>query len=96
MDDFFNTNLSHEQLFFEDNLSPSNVGFFPGGLRSGENPSLYQMDPTHYNDAIMRQAVAHVNAGTYNLAANNCQTYGSKLRAEYSRLTSSPVSASPQ
>jgi uncharacterized protein RhaS with RHS repeats len=96
LDDFLNTDLAHEQLFFEDSRSPSNVGFFPNGLQSGEDPSQYHMDPTHYDDAIMRQAVANIDPGHYNLGSNNCQTYGAKLRNEYNRLLKSPLFASPQ
>ncbi|MGE3533160.1 MAG: RHS repeat-associated core domain-containing protein, partial [Steroidobacteraceae bacterium] len=31
VDDFFNTEISHEQLFFEDGKAPSNLGFFDDG-----------------------------------------------------------------
>jgi hypothetical protein len=96
LDDFFYTDLAHEELFFEDGLNPSDVGFFPGGLQSGEDPSQYHMDPMHYDDAVMRQAVANVNPGEYNLPTNNCQTYGSRLRAEYNRLLKSLLFAHPR
>jgi hypothetical protein len=78
---------AHEQLFFEDGLSPSNVGFFKGdGLHTDEDPSEYHMDPTHYDDNLMRKAMKNVNPGHYKLFGNNCQTYADKLRAEYNRL----------
>jgi len=95
LDDYFHTDISHEQLFFEDGQSPSNIGFFNdksgGGLYSGQDQSLYHMDPMHYDDKIMRQAVKNVNPGKYRLFGNNCQTYADSLRAEYNRLAKSPL-----
>jgi hypothetical protein len=100
LDDYFHTDIAHEQLFFEDGLSPSNVGVFNdswgGGLQSGENPSAYHMDPTHYDDQVMRQAVANVDPGTYSLIGNNCQNYADNLRAEYNRLLRTPLWAPHQ
>jgi hypothetical protein len=49
------------------------------------------MDPMHYDDTIMRQAVKNVNPGKYKLFENNCQTYADSLRAEYNRLKKSPL-----
>jgi hypothetical protein len=93
LDDYFHTDIAHEQLFFEDGLSPANVGFFNdksgGGLQSGEDQRLYHMDPTHYDDKIMRQAVKNINPGRYRLFGNNCETYADRLRAEYNRLQKS-------
>ena len=90
LDDFFHTDIAHEQLFFEDGLSPSNVGFFNdpsgGGLQSGEDISQYHLDPRHYDDSLLRQAVANVKTGKYKLLGNNCETYADKLRTEYDRL----------
>jgi hypothetical protein len=100
VDDHFDTDIAHEQLFLEDGRSPSNVGFFSddwgGGLQSGEDPSAFHMDPVHYNDQIMRQAVANVRPGTYNLIENNCQIYADKLKAEYNRLLKTPLGATYQ
>ena len=95
LDDYFHTDIAHEQLFFEDGRSPSNLGFFNddwgGGLQSGEDPSAYHMDPVHYDDQVMRQAVANVDPGSYNLIGNNCENYSDKLRAEYKRLRKTPL-----
>ncbi|MHB8478584.1 MAG: hypothetical protein ACYDBZ_20190 [Steroidobacteraceae bacterium] len=100
LDDYFHTDIAHEQLFFEDGLSPSNLGFFNddwgGGLQSGEDPSQYHMDPFHYDDQAMRQAVKNVDPGSYKLIGNNCQTYADKLRAEYRRLLQTPPWATPK
>jgi hypothetical protein len=96
LDDAFNTDIAHEQLFFEDDFSPSNIGFFPGGLRTGEDPSQYHMDSVHYEDAVMRYAVANVKPGVFNVRSNNCQSYGAALRAEYYRLLKSPLFAYPR
>jgi RHS repeat-associated protein len=95
LDDYFHTDIAHEQLFFEDGLNPSDLGFFKddwgGGLQSGEDPSQYHMDPVHYDDQVMRQAVKNVDPGRYSLIGNNCQTYADNLRAEYRRLIKTPL-----
>ena len=40
IDDILNTEISHEQLFFEDGKSPSNIGFFDDGtLKTEPNPT---------------------------------------------------------
>ena len=97
---YFHTDIAHEQLFFEDGLNPSNLGFFNddwgGGLQSGENPQLYHMDPQHYDDEVMRQAVQNVDPGSYKLFGNNCQTYADKLKGEYNRLLKTPPWANRQ
>ena len=36
IDDWLNTEISHEQLFFEDGKSPSNIGFFDDGTLKTE------------------------------------------------------------
>jgi RHS repeat-associated protein len=59
IDDFFNTEISHEQLFFEDGKSPANIGFFSDGtLKEEPNPTDYQCKSGQYDDCIMRKAVA--------------------------------------
>ena len=54
LDDFLNTDLAHEQLFFEDSRSPSNVGFFPNGLQSGRGSKPISHGP----DALRRRNYA--------------------------------------
>ncbi len=92
VDDYFNTEISHEHGFFED-VSGDNVGFGPDG-RFNENPEGkgYRLDGKHYDDALMREALKNVQDGNYNLLGwgsgpkNNCQDWADRLRAEYDRL----------
>jgi hypothetical protein len=89
IDDYFNTDISHEQGFFEDG-SGDNVGFGPNG-RFSEDPTGkgYRYDNAHYDDNIMREALKNIQDGTYsNLPwkKNNCQDWAERLRDEYDRL----------
>lgn len=89
IDDYFNTELSHEHGFFED-VQGDNVGFGPNG-RFSEDPTGkgYRYDNTHYDDALMRQALNNINDGTYSnwpWNKNNCQDWAERLRKEYERL----------
>jgi hypothetical protein len=88
VDDFFNTEISHEQLFFEDGRSPSNIGFFGDGtLKSEPNPIGYRCKSGKFNDCIMRKAVANTGPlPSYCLIGQNCQTWAARVRAEYARL----------
>jgi RHS repeat-associated protein len=97
IDDSFNTELSHEQLFFEDNEPdlPSNLGFFNDSTVREDDTSLlsgYRKMPQQYDDAIMRDAIENVEAmGDYKLFGNNCQTWAEKVREEYSRLYNNKI-----
>jgi RHS repeat-associated protein len=90
LDDYLNTELSHEHGFFED-ASGGNVGFGPHG-RFTEDPTGrgYRPEGTHYDDARMRRALQNISDGSYsNLLwkkKNNCQDWADRLRAEYRRL----------
>ncbi|WP_220096267.1 RHS repeat-associated core domain-containing protein [Dissulfurirhabdus thermomarina] len=92
IDDFFNTEISHEQLFFEDGKSPSNIGFFDDGtLKSEPNPTGYRCRSGKYNDCIMRKAFANVGPlPSYCLIGRNCQTWAERVREEYARLAQDP------
>jgi hypothetical protein len=82
-----NTSISHEQLFFEDNQSPSNIGFMGDGtLKTELRPQGYHAVPGHYNDCVMRMAVQNVKLNSYNLIGNNCQDWAKNVRDEYKRL----------
>ena len=89
VDDYFNTELSHEHGFFEDS-SRDNVGFFPDGRRvNTENPADYRFDGKHYGDNLMRDALKNLNDGKYSnwpWNKNNCQDWAERLREEYERL----------
>lgn len=95
IDDLLNTEISHEQLFFEDGKSPSNIGFFDDGtLKEEKNPTGYRSCRSEkYNDCIMRKAVDNVPGGFYCLLGKpgsvekfNCQDWADKVREEYKRL----------
>ena len=92
MDDFLNTEISHEQLFFEDGKSPSNVGFFDDGtLQSEDKPEGYRCRSGKFNDCIMRKAVAKVGPlKSYCLIGGNCETWAEKVRKKYSELAKDP------
>ncbi|MBI1731145.1 MAG: RHS repeat-associated core domain-containing protein [Gammaproteobacteria bacterium] len=92
IDDFFNTEISHEQLFFEDGKNPANIGFFDdGNLREETNPTGYSCRSVYYNDCIMRKAYANTGPPpTYCLIGRNCQTWAEKVREEYERLADDP------
>jgi len=92
IDDFLNTEISHEHGFFDDG-SNENIGFGPSG-RFSEDPSdkRYRSGSEHYDDAIMRGALKNVNDGTYSnipWKKNNCQDWAERLRGEYQRIKSS-------
>jgi RHS repeat-associated protein len=61
IDDYFNTELSHEHIFFEDGKSPADIGFGRNGKFSGENSSKYRINDGGYDDCVMRKAVDVVN-----------------------------------
>ena len=89
IDNYFNTELSHEHGFFEDG-SGDNVGFGPDG-RFSENPEgkRYRYDDKHYDDDIMREALKNSKDGKFRLLSgkkNNCQDWADRLRKEYERL----------
>ena len=90
--DYFNVEISHEQLFFEDGKSPSNIGFFDDGtLKEEPNPSGYRCKSGKYNDCIMRKAVANTPPlPRYCIIGQNCQSWTARVKAEYGRLARDP------
>jgi len=92
LDDYLNTEISHEHGFFED-ASGDNIGFAPGG-RFTEDPTDkgYRYDDKHYDDDLMREALKNIKDGEYSLLGfgkkdkNNCQDWAERLRKEYNRL----------
>ncbi|HKG60731.1 MAG TPA: RHS repeat-associated core domain-containing protein [Pyrinomonadaceae bacterium] len=95
LDDESNTEISHEQLFFEDEKVPSNIGFTyknGGSLKSEPNPTGYRRQPGNFDDSIMRQAVKNVVPKPYSLLGGfgqpqyNCQDWAEEVRREYERL----------
>ncbi|MBT6842838.1 MAG: hypothetical protein HOA17_03450 [Candidatus Melainabacteria bacterium] len=89
IDNFFNTELIHEHLFFED--GSADRGLFPDKVRSlkdkgFEREKYFNKFGPHYDDALMRQAVKNAGDPQYCLIGSNCQDYADKLRDEYERL----------
>jgi RHS repeat-associated protein len=93
IDDYFNTEISHEQLFFEDGKSPSNIGFFGDStLKTEPNPTGYRTRSGKFDDCIMRKAVAATKTpAPYCLIGNKCQTWANMVRKEYTRLERDPL-----
>ena len=89
-DNYFNTEISHEQIFYEDGKQPTNEGFFGDSKVRPDNPnnlSKYEMFGPHYDDATMREAAKAVKRDMkpYCLIGNNCQDFADKVRKEYER-----------
>mgnify|MGYP000445100749 CR=1 FL=1 len=93
LDDFLNTEISHEQLFFEDGKAPSNLGYFDDSkLKEEPNPIGYRRKPGQYSDCIMRKAISSAEPPkSYCLIGKNCQTWADRVRKEYKRLANNPV-----
>ena len=96
-----NIQFAHEQLFFDDGKSPSNLGFFSDSQvrpDSAVNLPRYSCRRGKYDDCIMREAVKNVPGGQYCLLGkpgsvekNNCQDWASRVRKEYNRIKNSPA-----
>lgn len=94
LDDYLNTELSHEHLFFDDGTNigfgPKDGGLFgPGHFFIDPNLNAYRYNTKHYDDALMRQALENVMSNwnmEYNVLTNNCQHFTEALRKEYERL----------
>lgn len=86
----------HEQIIFEDNNSPSNIGLFSdNGIREDDTDIAYDRCcfeyPASYNDSLMRIAVENVSKQkiAYKLlppAQYNCQDFVEDVIFEYERL----------
>jgi len=95
LDDSLNTVIGHEQIFFEDGKSPSNIGFFDdSALNSESDTSKYRSSHDKgWNDCVMRKAVAAIPAGNYCLLGKpgptqkcNCQDWAEAVRKKYREL----------
>ena len=91
LDDFFNTEISHEQLFFEDGKTPISVGFFKDGtVKPEEFTNNYRITKIGFNDCVMRHALKYVELEPYSLLWFNCQDYAEQLREIYSIVIQNP------
>lgn len=89
-DDIDNTYAAHENLFFEDGKSPSDLGYFSDGLHP--DPDNYGYNSPHasgFDDCVMRKAVARVRPLPYSLLGGtdrvkyNCQDWAEEVRMMY-------------
>ncbi|MFA7403470.1 MAG: RHS repeat-associated core domain-containing protein [Pelobacteraceae bacterium] len=98
-DNRLNTELVHEQLFFEDGESPSNIGYFKSpegefhvGLLKSDSPndlSSYRTRESGYDDCVMRKAYKKVTLLPYFELGFNCQAWADAVRKEYWKLYNS-------
>ena len=93
LQDWANVELLHEHLVFDDgdpNINTNNYGFGPKGIfheDTYDSKNGYYHDNVYYDDILMRQAVKNIgDPGSYFAPFNSCQSYASRLRAEYERL----------
>ena len=99
--DYFNVEILHEQLFFEDGGNINSIGW--GKDEKGEatytrNESMegYSQRDGGYDDCVMRIAVDKVKPDHYQLTwvgsktKCNCQDYAAALRAKYRELENDP------
>ena len=93
VDNYFNTEPVHENLFFEDGKKPSNLGFFPDGVHEDSTRGPWRCKSGHYDDCLMRKAVENVGTPKpYCLLGPgqfNCQDWAEAVRKEYARLDGS-------
>ena len=87
---YFNLDVFHEQLFFEDGRPPSNLGSFNDGIRPDPFPIGYTPIDSGYDDCVMRKAVATVSSGPYRPICNNCQDWADAARKRYQELIGDP------
>lgn len=68
IDNLANTELSHEQLFFDDPKG-GNIGFSWDGLFEEPQSSyeIYHMNKKQYDDDLMRKAIKNVEVGEYSV-----------------------------
>jgi hypothetical protein len=80
--------VAHENVFFEDGGSPSNLGYSALGVGPDPFPIGYVRADGGYNDCIMRIAVSmNLWPGSgYGLFCKNCQKWSAAVRATYNRL----------
>ena len=95
--DIDNRELAHEQLIFQDDNSPSDVGYSREGIIENDDAwknRKWVRVPGIYNDCVMRKAISQVSPLPYSLLGDskkgipqyNCQNYADALRAKYNEL----------
>jgi hypothetical protein len=85
---------SHEQLFFEDNGKPSNLGYSDMGVYPEKAPAGYKTIETGFNDCVMRKASTDPSVqwpgSDYLFVTHNCQDWAAAVRSVYYRLEEDP------
>ena len=86
IDDFTNTELSHEQLFFDDekggNLGFSWNGLFEEPLTEYKN---YHMNKKQYDDNLMRKATSNIEEGKYSVLGSTIGKFIKKVAKFFRR-----------
>ena len=86
IDDFTNTELSHEQLFFDDekggNLGFSWDGLFEEPLTEYKN---YHMNKKQYDDNLMRKATSNIEEGKYSVLGSTVGKFIKKVAKFFRR-----------
>ncbi|MBQ1971306.1 MAG: RHS repeat-associated core domain-containing protein [Treponema sp.] len=92
IDDFTNTELSHEHLFFDDGTN-DNLGFSWDGLfkESTDQYQNYYMDEKQYDDELMRQAVANVEEGNYSAIGSRVGNFINKIAKLFGKNLSEKI-----
>ena len=80
IDNLTNTELSHEQLFFDDDKG-GNSGFSWDGLfeKPKEAYDKYHMENKQYDDDLMRNAVKNVETGNYSVLGSKLGKFIQKV-----------------
>ena len=93
-DNILNTEISHEHIFFEDEMG-GNVGFGEHGRFSETKPEIikqYVKTSEYFEDSVLREAIKKVDDGAYCFLGlfcqpkNNCQDWADKVRSGYNIL----------
>lgn len=85
-----NTVAAHQQIVYADGL---NSGYGPGGILVGEDEGEYEQCEGNFDDSVMKQAEANVqatgnfDAEDYSVIGNNCQDYVDAVVAEAIRIS---------
>ncbi|MCW9679746.1 VWD domain-containing protein [Dolichospermum planctonicum UHCC 0167] len=95
LDNYTNTEIAHEQIFFDDG---TNIGFFDDGrVRPDNQENLKNYDQNskskYYDDDRLRKAIDNVKVKPYSVIplpdgkdTDNCQSWAERVRDEYERL----------
>jgi len=89
--DVYNVEMVHEQIFFNDKGTPSNVGYMGHYTLDSddENVRFYRKSMIGFRANLLRKAVDIVSLNlpkmSYDMVFYNCQDFAQQVRAEYYR-----------